>query len=87
MEGETLTEDNYGELLENFIIYLSSIFSNEFQNETIKTFAVKLSILTKNYHYQSDPAHSDEILDHFLMMSLISYCITYTRFPLYKNLP
>ena len=86
IEGETLTEDNYAMLLENFIIYLSSIFGNELQGETVKSFAIKLSILTKNYQYQSNPEHINEILDHFLMLSLISYCITYTRFPLYKRL-
>lgn len=77
LNSPILDKDNYLQNLESCIIYLSSIFD---LNETVKDFCIRLTLLSK-----TNSSTDDDCYDYFLMLSLFSHGVTYTRFPLRKT--
>lgn len=73
----TLNEDNYNEVLTKALEYLSVEFDLD---ETVKSFGIRLSIISKN-----NTSEEYEVIKYLLMLSVISYAIEYTRYPLIKN--
>lgn len=78
MNESTVTEENFDDLLREFIYYLSETFD---VNDTAESFAVMLSILSKN-----NTSEDYECINYLMMLGAISYSIRYTRHPLIKTL-
>lgn len=73
-----VTEENFEDMLNEFVYYLSATFD---VNDTAESFGIILSILSKN-----NVSEDYECMNYLMMLGAISYSIRYTRHPLVKNI-